>query len=331
MPAAVYRGPGSLRIEERPVPVPGPGEALVEVAWCGICGSDLHLVSEGLGVPGSVYGHEWTGRIAALGEGVVGLRLGDLVVARPPERCGSCFACRHGRPAACRRRGDRDWWARVHEHGGFAAYLPVAAPRLVRVPSQLEPRAAALAEPLAVALHAITLAGCDRSDVRAVVTGSGPIGALLTAALVERGVAEVLVVEPNPERRALAHDLGAAVAEPGSVPERSADVVFECSGAAAALDAAPSYLASGGVLVLVGLGFAEVRLDLVRAVTEELSVVGCLEYDADGVDQAVALLGRIPAGRILAEEVPLERINDAFRRLAAGTVGGKVLVRASVG
>src|ERR1700712_3080726 len=105
MRAAVYTEPGKMVIEERPVPVPGPGEVLVEVSHCGVCGSDIHFVLEGWGRPGAIEGHEWSGRVAALGEGVTGFEIGDEVLGGPSERCGKCRFCLEGRPSLCEDRG----------------------------------------------------------------------------------------------------------------------------------------------------------------------------------------------------------------------------------
>src|SRR5215213_9446158 len=149
MPAAVYRGPRRLEVEERPVPRPGPGDVLVEVSHCGVCGSDLHFVLEGWGRPGSVGGHEYAGRVVDLGAGVTGWAVGDGVVGGPRPACGACRACAAGRDAP--GAGGPD--------GAFARYVQVPAGALVPVPAGLDLRTAALAEPLAVALHAINRSG----------------------------------------------------------------------------------------------------------------------------------------------------------------------------
>src|SRR4029453_12471667 len=105
MPAAVYRGSGEVAVEERPVPEPGPGQVLVEVGHCGICGSDLHLIAERLGTTGTVLGHEYSGVVAALGDGVTDWAVGDEVVGGPAPRCGRCGRCLEGQPARGGGRG----------------------------------------------------------------------------------------------------------------------------------------------------------------------------------------------------------------------------------
>jgi threonine dehydrogenase-like Zn-dependent dehydrogenase len=154
MPAAVYCGPAEVAVEDRPVPRPGPGQALVEVSYCGVCGTDLHMIADGWGRPGTVFGHEYSGVVAAIGDGVVGWAVGDEVVGGPTPRCGACRRCREGQPAQCEDRSDV---ADGHD-GAFARYVLVDARALVRVPDGVGARDAALAEPLAVALHGLTRA-----------------------------------------------------------------------------------------------------------------------------------------------------------------------------
>src|SRR6266513_1895100 len=140
MPAAVYRAKGELGVEERPVPEPGPGEVLVEVSHCGVCGSDLHMVLDGWGQPGRVGGHEWSGRIAAVGPNVESWNVGTAVVGGDLVPCGACAMCDDGRPALCARRGpvtggDHD--------GAFAPFVVTAAAGLVRVDNGVPLRTAA--------------------------------------------------------------------------------------------------------------------------------------------------------------------------------------------
>src|SRR5438270_13218124 len=153
MPAAVYRGKGDLVVEHRPVPRPGAGEVLVEVSHCGVCGSDLHMVLDGWGRPGTVGGHEWSGRVAAVGPETDGWLVGTRVVGGDLVPCGRCPFCATGRPSLCQHRGpvtggDLD--------GAFATFVVTAASGLVAVEDGMPLRTAALTEPLAVALHAIT-------------------------------------------------------------------------------------------------------------------------------------------------------------------------------
>lgn len=342
MRAAVFNGPDRIDLEERPVPTPGPEEVLVEVTHCGICGTDLHLGLDGWARPGSIGGHEYTGHVVAVGAKVEDRAIGTPVVGGPPPRCGVCRACRAGRPSLCRRR---DTPGRSGRQGAFARYLRVPSSQLLPLPPGLDLRVAALTEPLAVALHALTVSGIAPGD-RAAVFGFGPIGQLLLAALVDRGFRDVVVIEPRPARRDLARALGAgAVLRPDEVevptlaePERldpsPVDVAFECSGNRSAMEAGLARLDRGGTLVLVGSGVEPPRLDPNRIVLNELRVAGSYCYDADGFPVALELLasGRLPVELLIEpEDVPLAGLHEAMHRVATGELAAKVIVTPGLG
>jgi threonine dehydrogenase-like Zn-dependent dehydrogenase len=338
MAAAVLQGPGRLEVTAVPVPDVGPGQVLVAVDLCGVCGTDLHMVLEGWGQRGSWGGHEWTGRVAAVGPGVSRWAPGDAVVGGPTARCGRCPACRAGRPSLC---ADRDTPGVGPERGAFATYTVAGADELLAVPEGLAPEAAALAEPLAVALHAITLSQVGPGQ-RALVLGAGPIGALAIAALRALGVDDVTCAEPGPARRDLARTVGAtrachpdelevpSIAEPGRIVAGAVDVVLECSGRAAAMEAGLAQLVRGGTLVLVGAGMEAPRFDPNRILLDELVVTGAFTYDAGGFERALDLLaaGAVPVADLIEPEpVGLDGLLDAMRGLAEGRLAGKVLVR----
>lgn len=339
MPAAVYQGPGKVVVEERPVPSPGPGEVLVEVDHCGICGSDIHLLHEGWAGdrPGLVAGHEFTGRIVALGDGVAGWATGEEVVAGSSPRCGRCRRCLEDKPSQCENRDG----SIVDGHdGAFARYALVRADALLRVPEGVSAREAALAEPLAVALHAITRSGAARGD-RVMVIGVGPIGALSIAALRARGIGPILAVEPAEKRRRLAQDLGADEVldpselelfppwEPERIASRAVHAVLECSGKKAAMEAGFQQLRRGGTMTLVGAGMEAPSFDPNRLLLNELNVCGSFVYDKDGFEQALSLLatGTLPTDLLIEpEDVPLDGLGAALGALARGEVAGKVMV-----
>lgn len=338
MPVAVYTGPGVLEVQTWDTPTLGPRQVLVEVGWCGICGSDLHLVVEGWGTPGVVPGHELSGRVVAVGDEVQRWSIGDRVIGGATPRCGTCAMCRAGRPSLC---SERSTPGRADPQGGFARYLALDERAVLAVPDELTVRAAALAEPLAVGLHAITRSGVGPGQP-ALVSGAGPIGALLLAALVARGIGPVDVVEPNEGRAELARRLGArrvlrpdevppySIAEPDRLDDEPVDVVFECSGKRAAMESGLCRLARGGTMVIVGTGMEPPRLDANRILLNELVVTGSFVYDVDGFEAALELLasGRMPVDELLEpDDVPLHGVVDAMRGLADGTIARKVLVR----
>jgi threonine dehydrogenase-like Zn-dependent dehydrogenase len=336
MHAAVYHERGALALEQRPLPSLGDEDVLVQVAACGVCGSDLHSVLEGWGVPGSVEGHEYAGEVVAVGPAVQRWQVGDRVVGGGARGCGRCPACLAGRRPLCAERGEI---GAEPMQGAFAGFTARHQEELVRVPDGLSLRAAALAEPLTVALHGITLARVD-PEHRVVVFGCGPIGALTVAALGASGQAHVTVVEPSASRQALARELGAHdvvapedLPTPGWHPRHVVPEPFEraieCSGARPAMEAALGQLAPLGRLVLVGSGVDAPRFDPNRILLNELEITGAFTYDEGGFEHALGLLGSgaLPTDRLLEPGgVPLDGLLDAMQRLAAGELAGKVLV-----
>lgn len=338
MPAAVLKGPGRLEVEEVPVPAVGADDVLVAIDLCGICGSDLHMVLEGWGAPGSWQGHEWTGTVAAVGDAVTRWRAGDVVVGGPTVRCGTCAMCAAGRPSLC---VERDTPGIGLEQGAFATYKVSPAKELLPMPAGLDHRSAALAEPLTVALHGIHQ-GRAQPGQRVLVLGAGPIGALSIAALRALAVNDVSCAEPSESRQELAAAVGAtsvvhptdlvvpSIAEPGVVVEGAVDLVLECSGKAKAMEAGLAQLVRGGTLVLVGAGIEPPRFDPNRILLNELVITGAFTYDHDGFERALDLLasGALPVESLLEpDDVPLAGVLDAMRGLAEGRLAGKVLVK----
>jgi threonine dehydrogenase-like Zn-dependent dehydrogenase len=338
MIAAVCKGRDRLEVEEVPVPSLGEHDVLVAVDLCGVCGSDLHMVLEGWGQRGSWQGHEWIGRVAAIGGRVKAWSVGDAVVGGPSVRCGTCPMCRAGRPSLC---SARDTPGIGPEQGAFATYKAMPDDELLALPEGLDPRAAALAEPLAVALHGVHLSGVVPGQ-SALVLGAGPIGALSIAALRAMGVGRVVCAEPGERRQELARAVGATevchpadlevptIAEPGRILDDAVDVVLECSGKAAAMEAGLAQLRRGGTLVLVGAGMEQPSFDPNRILLNELVITGSFTYDQGGFEEALDLLasGRIPADALLEPDlVPLDGLLEAMHGLADGRLAGKVLVR----
>ena len=334
MPAAVYVGDGRIAVEQVPRPEPGPDEVLVEIAECGICGSDLHMVLERFAKPGAILGHEWAGIVAAAPSGSR-WSPGDRVVGNPAPGCGQCRPCRRGRPSVCLNRAAADF---VGYRGAFCQYKAVAADSLIRIPDTLPTRVAALAEPMAITLHALRLSRV-RSDDRVLVTGAGPVGLLLVAALRAQGNSDVTVSEPSAVRRQQALRAGATravtpdtlekppMARPVAEPYA---VVFECSGHASAAEAGLGQLDYAGTLVIVGTGFEPPRINQNRMIIFELEIIGAYNYNDEGFEPAVELLdsGALPLHALIEpENVPLEDVMVSMERLARGEIPSKVMVQ----
>jgi 2-desacetyl-2-hydroxyethyl bacteriochlorophyllide A dehydrogenase len=334
MPAAVYVGGGRIAVEQVPCPEPGPGEVLIEIAECGICGSDLHMVLEQYAKPGAILGHEWSGIVAAA-PGDSGWTAGDRVVGNPAPGCGHCRPCRRGRPSVCLNRPTPDF---AGYRGAFCQYKTAAADSLIRIPDSLPTRVAALTEPMAITLHALRLAEVHPDD-RVLVTGAGPVGLLIIAALRAQGISDITVSEPSAIRRQQALDVGAArVVTPDSLEPPPmvlpvADpyaVVFECSGHAGAIEAGLGQLDYAGTLVLVGTGFEPPRINQNRMIIFELGVIGTYNYNDEGFQPAVDLLdsGELPIDALIEpQSIPLRDVMDSMERLARGEIASKVMVQ----
>jgi 2-desacetyl-2-hydroxyethyl bacteriochlorophyllide A dehydrogenase len=330
MQVAVYRGDGKVPVEALAVPdlADRPHDVLVEVAYCGICGTDLHAIVEGggpngWGAPGFVGGHEWSGTVHAVGGEVTRWRVGDRVTAAS-SACGTCLTCRAGRPSLCRSGGAWD------ELGAFSQFMRRRENALEPLPEGLDMRAAALAEPLAVALHAVTRSTA-RSGQRVLVTGAGPIGTLTVVALHSRGVDDITVSEPNPLRRDLAARLGVVVVSPEELdgPERAFEAAIETSGNPQAASAAVASLTPGGTFVLVGVNTKPTEIDMVQVLVNELVVTGSALYDVGGIGEALDLLasGTVPVDVVIEPmTIGLEGVGEACAKLAGGQLAGKVLV-----
>jgi threonine dehydrogenase-like Zn-dependent dehydrogenase len=336
MPAAVFMGLRDVAVEDRPTPEARPGELLLEVSHCGICGSDLHFLLEWGGRSGVIEGHEYSGTVAAIGPDVSGWAVGDRAIGGPSPRCGKCEYCLAQRTSLCVERGSvggDDGW-----QGAFARYKRVIAAQALRVPDALSLKHAALTEPLAVALHGITRAGGVRPGTRWLVTGGGPIGFLSVAALKAFGVEDVVVSEPKASRRALCERLGATTVDPADlitppmpfeIVAEPFDVALECSGNGRAQESALAQLKRAGTLVLVGAGMARPKFDPNRILLNELVITGAFVYDHDGFERALELLasGRLPNDLLVEQEdYPLNRLLDAAIGLHEGDLAAKAMI-----
>ena len=324
--ALVCHGAGDIRVEPREAGPPGPGEALVRLTRGGICGSDLHYWRHGgfgairIREP-MVLGHEAAGVVEAAGEGV-GLAPGTPVALNPSLPCGACDRCAAGLPNHCREMRFFGSAMRMpHVQGAFREAITVEAARCVPAPG-LDPAKAALAEPLAVCLHALGRAGA-LAGRRVLVTGCGPIGCLTVAAAVAEG-AEVVAVDPVAQARDHALAMGAARdAAPGEEGE-GFHVAFECSGAPPALAACVAALEPRGVLVQLGLG-GDMTVPVQAITAKEIDLRGSFRFH-DAFARAVEALatGRIDPAPLVTHALPLDEAEVAFALAADRTRAMKV-------
>jgi len=310
--SVVCDGNGGVGVESREVPKPGPGELRVRVAASGLCGTDLHIASGEypLASPGVTLGHEFSGTVVEAGEGVDAFAEGDRIVVDPNIPCRVCRYCHGSRPHLC----ENPQAIGVTRDGGLSEFALIPAPQAYRVPDGLPDEAAALTEPLACALHAVDLGGLRPGD-KALVLGAGPIGILCSMLLVAAGASEVLVSEPNADRRERIRRIGAEPLEPESVSEAMAERVFECVGRPETMRAAVEAARPGGTVMWVGVAppDAEVPVKPYDVFSRELTIRG--SYTNPYVmDRALAMLasGRLDWEVIVTHRFALEDFGEAW-------------------
>ena len=318
----------SLVTVERPAVEPAAGQVLVEVAFCGICGSDLHFrdVPE-LFPEGTVPGHELSGRIAAVGPGVGRWAVGDRVCVLPFAQCGECGLCRSGNEQVCPHAVPNGVGLGTGRPGAYAERLIVDEAMLFELPDSVDDRAGTLVEPLAVALRAVAKADLDGSEPVAVI-GAGPVGLLTALVLRERGFERLVVVSRNAARAALARALGFRVVAPDALGPAPA-CVFECAGSPSAARLAVDAVRPLGRVILVGIALEPLDLAAPPLVLKEVELRGALTYRRADFDEAIGLLaaGRIPVDELITATAPLEGAEQMFQALSApGNTHVKVLL-----
>lgn len=340
MRAAVITGKHRVELVEVPEPTPLSGGVVVEIVFCGICGTDVHAYQSGAPYNPAICGHEWVATVSAVAPGVRNVHEGDRVVVAVPPPCGRCAACRAGQCEHCSvvfaSATGRD--VRDARHGGFAPRLAVAADRVVRAHASLTDVQAAQVEPATVAFHAVRRSGLRLGDV-AVVQGAGPIGLTTMQWVRAAGAGTVIVIEPNLQRQELARSLGASVAvSPGeeadtAVRERTgglgADIVYECVGRAFAIQAAVNQARRGGTMCLIGLSDTDASIVPAVWLVKEIAVTAALAYTHEEFDMAMGMIadGRVQLDALHSSTVSLAGIGDALADLAEGSsVQTKVLV-----
>jgi 2-desacetyl-2-hydroxyethyl bacteriochlorophyllide A dehydrogenase len=335
MKAACYTGDTQMEVQHHePVP-PGAGEVQIRVAYTGICGTDLHVLQGHMDhrvtFP-AVLGHEMSGRIAAMGEGVRAWSIGDAVTVMPLDWCGHCPACVAGYTHICHNLN----FIGIDSPGAMQARWNVSERTLIRLPSALDLRHGALVEPTAVAVHDVGRANVQPGE-KVVVIGSGPVGVLI--GLVAQSVgADVVILDFDPFRRGIAEQAGLRTLDAAAddvaasidvwTAGAGADVAFEVSGSAGGITMAVQVLAVRGRLTLVGIHSAKREIDLYRVFWRELVLVGARLYDREDFESAVELVatGSIPADLLISRIESLDHTAEAFAALESGAGVMKILI-----
>lgn len=342
MKAAVFKEVGQpLSVETVDNPTPEASEMVLKVAYCGVCGTDLHATREGLTTAsqGRILGHEFVGTIADVGKQADGnWKVGDRVCALPFIGCGKCAACLSGKFFQCMNKKISG----VDDHGAYAEYVTIGSRETLLIPDALDLETAALVEPLAVGLHAARIADL-KAGQRVLVMGAGPIG--LTVAIWARlmGARDVVVSELADSRASLATTMGATsvikpdldagaegllnqfTAATGGAP----DIIFECVGAPGLLQQCLEMAPYGGKIIPVGVCEQPDTIMPFFGLAKELTVQFAIAYDKSDFETTIDMLaqGRIDVKPMITGIVSLDELPDAFEALKTPTDQCKVLTK----
>ncbi|MEN6405169.1 MAG: alcohol dehydrogenase catalytic domain-containing protein [Thermoguttaceae bacterium] len=339
MQAAFYVGNKTFRVGDAEPVKPGPGEARLRIAYCGVCGTDVHIyhgqMDRRVHIP-QVIGHETSGEIVELGPGVTGFQVGDRVAVRPLQP---------GEPSpidnGCSHIGQNLKFLGIDTPGAMQESWTVPAYTLHRLPASVSMQDGAVVEPVAVACHDVRLSGL-REGEQVVIIGGGPIGLLIAMVARHKG-GRVLIAETNPQRIALARELGFETVDPihNDLPaavaaftnQAMADVVFEVSGSAAGAAVMTQLPRVRGRIVLVAIHSEPKPVELFRFFWRELKMIGVRVYEPEDFDEAIRLLGEkaLPLDRFITLVAPLADIQKVFETIDRNPAGMKYLLQCTDG
>lgn len=324
MKASYFLGKGSFEVRQAPELHPGPGEVVIKNMVCGVCGTDVHIFH---GEPGSadvnppvVLGHEYSGEVVEVGEGVTALKPGDHVTVDPNIYCGECVYCRNGKKQLCETMQA----VGVTRDGGFGEYSLVPAAQAFKLGDSVPYEAGAMAEPVACCLHGIDLAGIKAGD-RVCIVGGGAIGLIMLQLAKLSGASSLVLSEPNEKRRQVALSLGADAAIDPTAPDAGsayeaalgdgADVVIECVGNNAAVKSAFQLAKKGATIVLFSVPKVDATFDLplFDVYKKELTIRGSF-VNPDTHERAVRLInsGKLDFTSIITHRFNLDQLPEAI-------------------
>ncbi|MCV0429590.1 MAG: alcohol dehydrogenase catalytic domain-containing protein [Roseibium sp.] len=334
--AAVYRGDRTFTLEQKEVSDPAPGQVQIQVAYCGICGTDLHIflghMDKRVGFERTI-GHEMSGTVSALGDGVTGFEVGQKVVVRPLDHCGECPACKAGHKHICHNLK----FIGIDTEGAFQELWNVPAHTLHALPEGMDLAHAALIEPLAVACHDVKRAQVKAGET-VLVIGGGPIG-LLVALVAREAGGHVIISEISENRLNYAQKLGFTTINPKTVDpveqtnkltdNKGADVVFEVSGTQPGVDLMTEAAATRGRIVMVAIHATKPAVDLFRFFWRELELFGARVYRPEDYDEAMRLLdaGVVDCSSFITDIKPLADIQEAFEALTGNPSAIKSMIK----
>lgn len=324
MKASRFLGNKTFAVTDLPTPHAGPGELVLRNQVCGVCGTDVHIYH---GEPGSadvnppvVLGHEYSGEVVEVGEGVTGFAVGDHVTVDPNIYCGHCAYCQNGKKQLCPSMEAIG----VTRDGGFAQYSRIPASQAFKLEPTVPWEAAAMAEPLACCLHGIDLAGIQVGD-KVCVVGGGAIGLLMVQLAKLSGASQIVLSEPNEKRRQVGLQLGANAALDPTRPDAQeafaqvldggANVVIECVGNVPAVKSAFQFAGKGATVLLFSVPKVDATFDLplFDVYKKELTIKGSF-VNPDTYARAVALInsGKVDFDPIITHRFPLDQLPEAI-------------------
>ena len=340
MKAAYYLGDKTFGLEDVAPEAPKPGEVRLDVAYCGICGTDLHVYlghMDGRVGNHRIIGHEMSGVISAVGDGVEDLAPGEEVVVRPLDPCGTCPACKAGHAHICHKLT----FLGLDTDGAFQRQWNVPAHTVHKLPDGLSLKHASLVEPLAVACHDVARAGVKPGE-DVLVIGGGPIG-MLIALVARHAGGRVSVSEINEHRLAIAESLGFDTLNPkvGDVAEaiheatggKGADVVFEVSGSQPGVDLMTAAAATRGRICMVAIHATKPEIDLFQFFWREIQMIGARVYEPVDYEAALRLLAanKVDVAPLITDLRDLDQIQTAFDELTRNPRSMKTLIRVGEG
>lgn len=344
MKVPVFTDLKKIEFREKPRPQTGSDEVLLEVKYCGICGSDVHGYLNGILVPpGTVMGHECAGVVAEVGDKVQNFKVGDRVVAKPIPQCGECYWCKKGQYSLCPTSFEKAFGITPENDGAFAEFLRIKYPEtmLFKLPDGVSFEEGALVEPLATSLHAVRMSRFGLGD-NVVILGAGMIGLGVLQFVRLGGAGKTVVLEISEKKTRIASELGADVvlnpiSEGEGLREKifeltdgiGADVVFECAGVPSTFRSCGALVKSGGQVMLVGINDKEVSINPFFLVLWEVEMKGVLGY-YDEFDLVIDFLEKkkINTNALISDRISLEDLVDkGFHRLLSSQDMIKILVQ----
>lgn len=333
--AAYYKGNKSFGLDAGQLHQPSADEVQIQVAYCGICGTDMHVFHGNMDARvglNRIIGHEMSGRITAVGARAGDISVGQKVTVRPLDNCNDCPACDAGYKHICHNLK----FLGLDTHGALQSYWNVPKKLVHNLPDSIRLDHAALIEPIAVACHDVRLAELKKGET-AVVIGGGPIGILVALVARSEG-AEVVISEVNPNRLAIAQQLGFEVVNPREINladkidsltnNKGADVVFEVSGTQQGVDTMTQIASARGRIVMVAIHAKKPEIDLFQFFWRELKLIGARVYEEIDFEKAIDIVdsGVIDIETIITNVVPLKKIQSAFEELDRNPTAMKSLI-----